>query len=290
MKWCAWIVVWPALVSLVICEVLQADDEVTGGNDGGQPEIYIPLNGLLRLVNSKQMEKRNPFGINARGFHEDIFDHDYGSFSPMRKRSVPSEELHSRNKRSTDPKQHQKLGWSKRRPEMDSSGFHGDTFSSGFGDFWTMHQKSSVEATLVLNHTVKKSTGKLIFRCIFSVYYAYNLYEYYSYASKSKGKTSTLVIASAFMLLCAVSIIFQFFLAVGAKNADAKKVSHWLLFSKCVSFPYLLFVVGAVAYAQCWMTLIFEGTALVVLIISVALMMWYEKDIKSTAPSAPTLV
>ncbi|XP_065349601.1 uncharacterized protein LOC135945693 [Cloeon dipterum] len=142
MKWCAWIVVWPALVSLVICEVLQADDEVTGGNDGGQPEIYIPLNGLLRLVNSKQMEKRNPFGINARGFHEDIFDHDYGSFSPMRKRSVPSEELHSRNKRATDPKQHQKLGWSKRRPEMDSSGFHGDTFSSGFGDFWTMRKRA----------------------------------------------------------------------------------------------------------------------------------------------------
>jgi hypothetical protein len=29
----------------------------------------------------------------------------------------------------------------KRRPEMDSSGFHGDTFNSGFGDFWTMKKR-----------------------------------------------------------------------------------------------------------------------------------------------------
>ncbi|XP_059468494.1 uncharacterized protein LOC132192516 [Neocloeon triangulifer] len=145
-KWCVWLVVWPALVSLAVCESMSAEEEaIVSGGGGGQPEIYIPLNGLLRLVNSnsRQMGKRNPFGISARGFHEDIFDHDYGSFSPMRKRSIPSEELHSRNKRSIDPKQHQKVGgWSKRRPEMDSSGFHGDTFSSGFGDFWTMRKKA----------------------------------------------------------------------------------------------------------------------------------------------------
>jgi hypothetical protein len=29
---------------------------------------------------------------------------------------------------------------------MDSSGFHGDTFSSGFGDFWTMRKKNYLAA------------------------------------------------------------------------------------------------------------------------------------------------
>ena len=28
-------------------------------------------------------------------------------------------------------------GREKRRPEMDTNGFYGDTFSSGFGDFYT---------------------------------------------------------------------------------------------------------------------------------------------------------
>ena len=31
----------------------------------------------------------------------------------------------------------------KRRPEMDSNGFYGDTFSSGFGDFYTMKKRSA---------------------------------------------------------------------------------------------------------------------------------------------------
>lgn len=34
---------------------------------------------------------------------------------------------------------------SKRRPEMGSSGFHGDTFTGGFGDFWTMKKKESLK-------------------------------------------------------------------------------------------------------------------------------------------------
>ena len=31
----------------------------------------------------------------------------------------------------------------KRRPEMDTNGFYGDTFSSGFGDFYTAKKRSN---------------------------------------------------------------------------------------------------------------------------------------------------
>ncbi|CAG7835864.1 unnamed protein product [Allacma fusca] len=53
--------------------------------------------------------KRTPTGFSARGMHEDIFDRDFGHFSPV-----------------------------KRRPEADAAGFYGDTFSGGFGEFETM--------------------------------------------------------------------------------------------------------------------------------------------------------
>lgn len=57
--------------------------------------------------------KRTPTGFTARGFHEEVFDRDFGHFSPV-KRSM------------------------KRRPEADAAGFYGDTFSNGFGEFETM--------------------------------------------------------------------------------------------------------------------------------------------------------
>lgn len=57
--------------------------------------------------------KRTPTGFTARGFHEEVFDRDFGHFSPV-KRSM------------------------KRRPEGDAAGFYGDTFSNGFGEFETM--------------------------------------------------------------------------------------------------------------------------------------------------------
>ncbi|XP_046406577.1 uncharacterized protein LOC124171438 isoform X2 [Ischnura elegans] len=149
------------------------------------------------------VSKRDPFGINARGFHDDVFYRDFGSFNPMKRTArsvVPESEAkesedrerenktqaknigmdepialpktegsyHKRSKRSIESstakpaveakaeeeassKREERatnetpstaespvLAASKRRPEMDSSGFHGDTFNSGFGDFWTM--------------------------------------------------------------------------------------------------------------------------------------------------------
>ena len=34
----------------------------------------------------------------------------------------------------------------KRRPEMDTNGFYGDTFSSGFGDFYTAKKREEAKA------------------------------------------------------------------------------------------------------------------------------------------------
>jgi len=56
--------------------------------------------------------RRTPTGFSARGFHEDVFNRDFGHFSPV-----------------------------KRRPEADAAGFYGDTFSNGFGEFETMKRK-----------------------------------------------------------------------------------------------------------------------------------------------------
>ena len=38
-------------------------------------------------------------------------------------------------------------GREKRRPEMDTNGFYGDTFSSGFGDFYTAKRSPRLEET-----------------------------------------------------------------------------------------------------------------------------------------------
>jgi len=72
---------------------------------------HLLADGLLRLVSSGRPAKRDPFGINARGFHEDIFNRDYGSFNPMRKRSLPLQEEDAapqRTKRSIAQPSHNK--------------------------------------------------------------------------------------------------------------------------------------------------------------------------------------
>ena len=120
-------------------------------------------------------DKRSPSGMGPRGFHEGIFNNNFGYFSPVKrnKRSpeakntrLPleeSEKLIDTIKSSQKDRQIQKRkfgmgssgfygdtfnegfgGFStmkKRRPEMDSSGFYGDVFSGGFGDFGTMKKR-----------------------------------------------------------------------------------------------------------------------------------------------------
>nr|UGX04250.1 carausius neuropeptide-like precursor 1 [Locusta migratoria] len=107
--------------------------------------------------------KRDPLGFNARGFHDDIFGQDFGIFHTVkRSRSVEnverpllvgvadSSDKNGRYKREVValpamPSTTKAMEFSKRRPEMGSSGFHGDTFSSGFGEFWTMKKKAHVK-------------------------------------------------------------------------------------------------------------------------------------------------
>jgi len=62
--------------------------------------------------------RRTPTGFSARGFHEEVFDRDFGHFSPVKRAE-----------------------YEKRRPEADAAGFYGDTFSNGFGEFETMKRR-----------------------------------------------------------------------------------------------------------------------------------------------------
>ncbi|XP_063241134.1 uncharacterized protein LOC134541550 [Bacillus rossius redtenbacheri] len=112
--------------------------------------------------------KRDPLGINSRGFHDDVFTHDFGSFHPVKRarRSaaprLPAKEqlelAHVRRERRGvygDPEnpneerkleknsmmktflEEEKVSADKRWPEMTESGFRSDT-SSGLGDSWPM--------------------------------------------------------------------------------------------------------------------------------------------------------
>ncbi|XP_049954458.1 uncharacterized protein LOC126470563 [Schistocerca serialis cubense] len=124
---------------------------------GGEPVAGgMQYQGPARL-------KRDPLGFNARGFHDDIFGQEFGVFHTVkRSRSVESVERplmvsvsessgkNERYKREVGalpsmPSATKAMEYSKRRPEMGSSGFHGDTFSSGFGEFWTMKKKGHVK-------------------------------------------------------------------------------------------------------------------------------------------------
>ncbi|XP_076034389.1 uncharacterized protein LOC143021059 [Oratosquilla oratoria] len=112
----------------------------TGGMKKSDPylDVYIPqhfMHGFKRSVAAPYLYsglggndwKRAPNEMGAQGFHEGIFTHNFGDFSPVK-----------RNKRDANEKD---LGIEKRGPEMTSSGFHGDTFSGGFGDFYTMKKR-----------------------------------------------------------------------------------------------------------------------------------------------------
>ncbi|XP_064099161.1 uncharacterized protein LOC135210244 isoform X1 [Macrobrachium nipponense] len=115
-------------------------DNFLGGNMKSQDpymDLYIPnhyMHNFKRSINPYLLTlasndwKRAPNDMGAQGFHEGIFTHNFGDFSPVKRgkreavqSSAPVEE--------------------KRRPEMTSSGFYGDTFSGGFGDFSTMKKR-----------------------------------------------------------------------------------------------------------------------------------------------------
>ncbi|KAJ9593251.1 hypothetical protein L9F63_015197 [Diploptera punctata] len=128
-------------------------------------------------------QKRDPLGINSRGFHDDVFNRDFGTFhtvkrsstkhissdkvdailnkiitSTQRKKRDTKEKIEEENQKETNdsrsPKFRRDISNSdleeaseKRRPEMDGSGFHGDTFHGGFGDFWPMKKNAQNSTT-----------------------------------------------------------------------------------------------------------------------------------------------
>ncbi|KAG8227530.1 hypothetical protein J437_LFUL008402 [Ladona fulva] len=82
--------------------------------------------------------KRRP-EMDSSGFHGDTFNGGFGDFWTMKRAQGVPERSQNGVGEFLDYED-RPLG--KRRPEMDSSGFHGDTFNGGFGDFWTMKKRS----------------------------------------------------------------------------------------------------------------------------------------------------
>jgi len=84
--------------------------------------------------------------MDTNGFYGDTFSSGFGDFYTAKKRMSGLEEPNLREVHIPGPQpvyqqvpdltlmSHQK---SKRRFDMDANGFYGDTFSSGFGDFYT---------------------------------------------------------------------------------------------------------------------------------------------------------
>ncbi|KAF2363391.1 hypothetical protein FHG87_005858 [Trinorchestia longiramus] len=89
--------------------------------------------------------KRSPSEMGPRGFHEGIFNDHFGYFSPVKRNKRYAEKESSLISESggthqVDENAPKNLP-AKRKFGMGSRGFHGDTFSSGFGDFGTMKKR-----------------------------------------------------------------------------------------------------------------------------------------------------
>ncbi|ROT71649.1 hypothetical protein C7M84_010008, partial [Penaeus vannamei] len=89
--------------------------------------------------------KRAPNEMGAQGFHEGIFTHNFGDFSPVKKRGKreadPSAAAEKDSALVSSDGNYDDYAMAKRRLGMGASGFHGDTFSQGFGDFSTMKKR-----------------------------------------------------------------------------------------------------------------------------------------------------
>lgn len=82
-------------------------------------------------------KKRRPMG--AMGFHGDTFSQGFGDFDTYKKRNTAADTL-GYNREGVGKGYSTLANVDKRRP-MGSSGFHGDTFSQGFGDFDTYKKR-----------------------------------------------------------------------------------------------------------------------------------------------------
>jgi len=109
---------------------------------------------IYHSLHSFTIVKRRP-EMDTNGFYGDTFSSGFGDFYTA-KRSNPGVESISSSVMDQSPfskanKFYNTLPYGaayqqhlvKRRPEMDTNGFYGDTFSSGFGDFYTAKRSSN---------------------------------------------------------------------------------------------------------------------------------------------------
>merc|ERR1712047_113716 len=91
---------------------------------------------INRIKGDELRAKRRP-EMDTNGFYGDTFSSGFGDFYTAKRSGAGYgqvgnlDELHY-VRRQALPRAHM----TKRRPEMDTNGFYGDTFSSGFGDFY----------------------------------------------------------------------------------------------------------------------------------------------------------
>merc|ERR1711963_1245978 len=92
---------------------------------------------INRLKGDETRAKRRP-EMDTNGFYGDTFSSGFGDFYTAKRNAAeygPGDRVDELSyvRRQALPRPHM----TKRRPEMDTNGFYGDTFSSGFGDFYT---------------------------------------------------------------------------------------------------------------------------------------------------------
>merc|ERR1712004_188498 len=92
---------------------------------------------INRIKGDELRAKRRP-EMDTNGFYGDTFSSGFGDFYTAKRSGAGYGQVGNLDelnyvRRQALPRPHM----TKRRPEMDTNGFYGDTFSSGFGDFYT---------------------------------------------------------------------------------------------------------------------------------------------------------
>merc|ERR1712032_843081 len=92
---------------------------------------------INRLKGDELRAKRRP-EMDTNGFYGDTFSSGFGDFYTAKRNGAGYGQGGNMDELSYMKRQALiKPRLAKRRPEMDTNGFYGDTFSSGFGDFYT---------------------------------------------------------------------------------------------------------------------------------------------------------
>merc|ERR1712233_268287 len=91
---------------------------------------------INRLKAGDEMRAKRRPEMDTNGFYGDTFSSGFGDFYTAKRNGQgygQGDELSYMKRQAALIKPR----LAKRRPEMDTNGFYGDTFSSGFGDFYT---------------------------------------------------------------------------------------------------------------------------------------------------------